>query len=109
MVAGWMDSDGHCRNIMNPNWRSPQRQRLLRRGLPPRLLLDQQLRLGTSTAVDDVVPLIVTTAAPRIEDTPTVGKKLTAKPGSWGPKGREAQLPVVPGGQEDQEGDGEIR
>ncbi len=29
----------------------------------------------------------MTTAAPRIEDTPTVGKKLTAKPGSWGPKG----------------------
>jgi hypothetical protein len=42
---------------------------------------------GTSPAVDDVVPLIVTTAAPRIEGTPTVGKKLTAKPGSWGPKG----------------------
>ena len=20
VVAGWMDSDGHCRNIMNPNF-----------------------------------------------------------------------------------------
>jgi uncharacterized protein YkwD len=86
VVAGWMESPGHCGNIMNPNFED------LGVGIyysSYRVHWTNNFGSGTSSAVDDVVPLAVTTAVPRIEGPAKFGTTLTAKPGAWGPEGVE--------------------
>ncbi len=87
VVADWMASPGHCRNIMNPDFEDL--------GVGVSYAADSSYGVywvnnfgqGASTVVDDVVPQAVRAAKPIIEGTAKVGKKLKAKAGAWGPTG----------------------
>ena len=87
VVADWMASPGHCRNIMNPAFEDL--------GVGVSYAADSSYGVywvnnfgqGASAVVDDVVPQAVRAAKPTISGTAKVGKKLKAKAGAWAPKG----------------------
>jgi uncharacterized protein YkwD len=82
VVADWMASPGHCRNIMNPAFEDL--------GVGVSYAADSSYGVywvnnfgqGASAVVDDVVPQAVRAAKPTISGTAKVGKKLKAKAGA---------------------------
>ncbi|MFT3887962.1 MAG: CAP domain-containing protein [Arachnia sp.] len=88
VVAGWLSSPGHCQNIMNPGFTDIGIGVYYDAGSTYGVYWTNAFGSGTSSTTPDVVPSAkkLSTAKPSISGTLRVGKKLTAKPGTWGPK-----------------------
>ncbi|MBK7822101.1 MAG: CAP domain-containing protein [Tessaracoccus sp.] len=86
VVADWMSSPGHCRNIMSKSFTHLGVGVYYDANSSYGIYWTNDFGKGKSKAVSDVVPRALTVAVPKISGTAKVGKKLTAKAGAWGPK-----------------------
>ncbi len=86
VIAGWMDSPGHCANIMDPNFTDLGVGAYYRSGTSYGTFWTIQLGRGKSAGVKDVLLNRVSAATPKITGTARVGRVLEAKPGNWSSK-----------------------